>query len=103
MGTVEVDETYIGGEEAGLLGKRAKGKNALVGVAVELKYRRVSAAAGWQPSPVDLPPGGISSSPHMSSQGASELGYVHHRRSQRAARGEDIPANCCRACTGSPP
>ncbi len=29
-GTVEVDETYIGGEEPGLAGGRAKGKKALV-------------------------------------------------------------------------
>ncbi|MGO8906443.1 MAG: IS1595 family transposase [Solirubrobacteraceae bacterium] len=34
-GTVEVDETYIGGEELGLRGGRQKGKKALVGVAVE--------------------------------------------------------------------
>jgi hypothetical protein len=34
-GTVEVDETYIGGEEPGLTGGRAKGKKSLVGVAVE--------------------------------------------------------------------
>ena len=34
-GTVEVDETYIGGDEPGLIGGRAKGKKALVGVAVE--------------------------------------------------------------------
>ncbi|PCC48813.1 MULTISPECIES: IS1595 family transposase [Brevibacterium] len=34
-GTVEVDETYIGGEEPGLAGGRAKGKKALVAVAVE--------------------------------------------------------------------
>jgi hypothetical protein len=40
MGTVEVDETYVGGEEAGLRGGRAKGKKALVGVAVELKEPR---------------------------------------------------------------
>jgi transposase-like protein len=36
-GTVEVDETYIGGEEPGLRGGRAKGKKVLVGVAVERK------------------------------------------------------------------
>ena len=35
-GQVEVDETYIGGEEAGLAGGRAKGKKALVAVAVEV-------------------------------------------------------------------
>nr|WP_186526368.1 hypothetical protein [Leekyejoonella antrihumi] len=34
---MEVDETYIGGEEAGLAGGRAKGKKALVAVAVELR------------------------------------------------------------------
>jgi len=32
---VEVDETYIGGEEPGLRGVRQKGKKVLVGVAVE--------------------------------------------------------------------
>lgn len=35
QGSVEVDETYIGGDELGLSGGRAKGKKALVGVAVE--------------------------------------------------------------------
>ena len=34
-GVVEVDETYIGGEEPGLTGGRAKGTKVLVGVAVE--------------------------------------------------------------------
>ncbi len=34
-GVVEVDESYFGGEEAGLAGGRAKGKKVLVGVAVE--------------------------------------------------------------------
>ena len=35
-GQVEVDETYIGGEQAGLAGGRAKGKKALIAVAVEV-------------------------------------------------------------------
>jgi len=34
-GAVEVDEAFIGGEEPGLRGGRAKGKKVLVGVAVE--------------------------------------------------------------------
>jgi hypothetical protein len=34
-GTVEVDETYVGGAETGLRGGRSKGKKVLVGVAVE--------------------------------------------------------------------
>ena len=36
-GTVEVDETYIGGEEPGLRGGRARGKKVLTGVAVEVR------------------------------------------------------------------
>jgi transposase-like protein len=35
QGDVEVDETFIGGEEPGLRGGRQKGKKVLVGVAVE--------------------------------------------------------------------
>jgi transposase-like protein len=35
QGEVEVDETYIGGQEPGLRGGRRKGKKVLVGVAVE--------------------------------------------------------------------
>jgi hypothetical protein len=35
-GVVEVDETYIGGEEAGLAGGRARGKKVLTGIAVEV-------------------------------------------------------------------
>jgi ISXO2-like transposase domain len=35
-GTVEVDETYIGGEEAGLRGGRAPGKKVLTGIAVQV-------------------------------------------------------------------
>lgn len=34
-GTVEMDETYVGGDEPGLRGGRAKGKKVLVGIAVE--------------------------------------------------------------------
>ena len=36
-GQVEVDETYIGGEEPGLRGGRARGTKVLVGIAVEVK------------------------------------------------------------------
>jgi hypothetical protein len=38
-GDVEVDETYVGGEEPGLRGGRAKGKKVLVAIAVECKGR----------------------------------------------------------------
>ena len=36
-GTVEVDETFIGGVEPGLAGGRARGKKVLVGIAVEVR------------------------------------------------------------------
>ena len=36
VGRVEVDETYIGGEEPGLAGGRARGKKVLTGIAVEV-------------------------------------------------------------------
>lgn len=36
-GDVEVDETYVGGEEPGLRGGRAKGKKVLVAIAVECR------------------------------------------------------------------
>ena len=39
-GTVEVDETYIGGAEPKLRGGRAKGKKVLTGIAVEVLGRR---------------------------------------------------------------
>lgn len=39
-GTVEVDETYIGGLEPGLAGGRAKGKKTLTGIAVEVQEPR---------------------------------------------------------------
>ena len=35
-GTVEVDETFIGGQEPGLRGGRARGKKVLTGIAVEV-------------------------------------------------------------------
>src|SRR5438105_5648124 len=36
-GAVEVDETYMGGEEPGLRGGRAKGKKSLVAIGVEVR------------------------------------------------------------------
>ena len=36
-GDVEVDETYVGGEEPGLRGERAKGKKVLVAIAIECR------------------------------------------------------------------
>jgi len=104
-GTVEVDETYIGGEEPGLAGGRAKGKKALVGVAVELKQPRGygrcrmglladGSAASLHPFVVDhVEPGATVITDGWSGyKGISKLGYTHEPRSQRAARarGDDV-------------
>ncbi|HET6920836.1 MAG TPA: IS1595 family transposase [Jiangellaceae bacterium] len=98
-GTVEVDETFIGGEEPGLRGGRARGKKSLVGVAVELKepkgYGRCRMAPLADASAASLrafladhvEPGAIViTDGWMGYHGIGELGYVHERRSQRAAR-----------------
>jgi len=47
QGTVEVDETYIGGDEPGLSGGRAKGKKVLWGSPWSARGRGVSGAVGW--------------------------------------------------------
>lgn len=104
-GTVEVDETYIGGEEPGLAGGRAKGKKALVGVAVEdtepRGYGRCrmtiladGSAATLHPFITDhVEPGAtVITDGWTGYRGIDKLGYTHEPRSQRAARarGEDI-------------
>ncbi len=104
-GTVEVDETYIGGEEPGLAGGRAKGKKALVGVAVEVKgprgYGRCrmgilsdGSAASLHPFVTDnVEPGATVITDGWSGyRGIDKLGYTHEPRSQRAARarGDDV-------------
>lgn len=104
-GTVEVDETYIGGEEPGLAGGRAKGKKALVAVAVEHDEARglgrcrtrviPDASADTLESFVtdNVAPGTTVVTDGWSGYlGLAALGYTHDRRSQRAARarGEDI-------------
>jgi transposase-like protein len=98
-GTVEVDETFIGGEEPGLRGGRARGKKTLVGVAVELKepkgYGRCRMAPLADASAASLrafladhvePGATVITDGWMGYHGIGELGYVHDRRSQRAAR-----------------
>jgi transposase-like protein len=103
-GTVEVDETYIGGEEPGLRGGRAKGKKALVGIAVELKeprgYGRARMAILADGSVKSLhafvtdhvePGARVITDGWTGYRGIDKLGYIHEPRSQRAARarGED--------------
>src|SRR5512144_166529 len=103
-GTVEVDETFIGGEEAGLAGGRAKGKKALVAVAVEVHeprgYGRTrmsiiadASAASLHPFvAANIEPGAtVITDGWNGYSGIERLGYTRDRRSQRAARarGED--------------
>lgn len=103
-GIVEVDETYIGGREAGLRGGRAKGKKVLTGIAVEIKeprgYGRCRMApladaslASLHPFVTDhVEPGAtVITDAWQGYQGLDRLGYRHEARSQRAARarGED--------------
>jgi transposase-like protein len=98
-GTVEVDETYIGGEEPGLRGGRAKGKNSLVAVAIEVRkprgYGRVrmsvitdASAACLHPFVTDhVAPGStVITDGWQGYSGIEQLGYTRDRRSQRAAR-----------------
>src|SRR4051794_34641931 len=103
-GTIEVDETYIGGDEPGLRGGRARGRKALVGIAVEVKQPRGygrcrmavlrdGSAASLHPFVVDnLEPGAtVITDGWTGYHGVDKLGYVHQPRSQPAARarGED--------------
>jgi transposase-like protein len=98
-GMVEVDETYIGGEEPGLRGGRAKGKKSLVGVAVELKeprgYGRCrmalladASAASLHPFVTEhvAPDATVITDAWQGYTGIEKLGYTRDRRSQRAAR-----------------
>ena len=101
---VEVDETYIGGEEPGLAGGRARGKKVLTGIAVEVREPKGlgrcrmlpladASAASLHPFVTDhVEPGAtVFTDGWQGYHGLEKLGYVHARRSQRAARarGED--------------
>ena len=103
-GTVEVDETFLGGEEPGLRGGRARGKKVLTGIAVEVRgskglgrCRMAPLADGSAKSlhgfvTDHVEPGATVITDGWNGYlGLDKLGYVHDRRSQRAARlgGED--------------
>jgi transposase-like protein len=103
-GTVEVDETFIGGQEPGLSGGRARGKKVLTGIAVEVRAPKglgrcrvapledASAASLHAFVTAHVEPGAtVITDAWQGYRGLDKLGYVHERRSQRAARarGED--------------
>ena len=98
-GTVEIDETFMGGEELGLRGGRARGKKILVAVAVEVKepkgYGRcrmapiADASAGALRAFLtdNIEPGAtVVTDGWTGYHGIDTLGYVRDKRSQRAAR-----------------
>ena len=98
-GTVQVDETYIGGVEPGLAGGRAPGKKVLTGIAVEVREPRGlgrcriapvadASAESLQGFVMDhVEPGStIVTDGWPPYQGLAHLGYEHDRRSQGAAR-----------------
>lgn len=98
-GTVQMDETYIGGEEPGLRGGRARGKKVLTGVAVEVHEPKgigrcrmapladVSATSLHAFVTDHIEPGAaVITDGWNGYYGLEKLGYVHNRRSQRAAR-----------------
>jgi len=103
-GIVEVDETFIGGPEAGLSGGRERGKKVLVAIAVEVREPRgigrcrmkvIPDASGASLLPFvteRVAPGTRVITDGWSGYiGLAKLGFVHEPRSQRAAklRGED--------------
>ncbi len=103
-GMVEVDETFIGGEEPGLRGGRARGKKVLTGIAVEVREPKGIGRCRMAPltdASADslhafvtdhVEPGStVITDAWQGYRGLDTLGYVHDRRSQRAARarGED--------------
>ena len=103
-GVVEVDEAYIGGEEPGFAGGRARGKKVLVGVAVEVESPKgfgrcrmailpdVSAGSLHTFVSDNVEPGArVITDAWSGYRGLERLGYRHERRNQSAAaaRGED--------------
>lgn len=103
-GTVEVDETFLGGRDPGVGSGRGKGDKVLTGIAVEIKepkgYGRcrimplVDASAATLHAFVKdhVEPGSrVITDGWPGYSGLEKLGYVHEPRSQRAARarGED--------------
>jgi transposase-like protein len=103
-GRVEVDETYIGGQEPGLAGGRAKGKKVLTGIAVEVPLE--GGIGRCRMAPIEnakgatlrtfikdnVVPGALIVTDGWSGyRGISKHGYSHESHNQRAARarGED--------------
>jgi len=112
VGTVEVDETYIGGRDPGVGRGKGRGDKVLTGIAVEIKepsgYGRCritpladASAASLHAFVCDhVEPGAtVITDGWQGYRGLDRCGYTHEARSQRAARlrgdeqpGELLPA-----------
>lgn len=103
-GAVQVDETFIGGMEPGLPGGRARGKKALVAIAVEMRGGNKLGRCRMQVVPDasgetlqafvkdHVEPGStVVTDGWPSYPGLAKLGYKHEARNQSAAkaRGKD--------------
>ena len=104
-GTVEVDEAYVGGEEPGLRGGRARGKKTLVGIAVEVQELKGFGRCRMLPladaSSESLhafvkdhvePGAKVITDGWRGYRGLETLGYVHDPRNQAAARAAFVAA-----------
>jgi hypothetical protein len=115
-GTVEVDETFIGGPEPGLSGGRAKGKKVLTGIAVEVGGPRgigrcrmavLADASAESLNPFitgAVEPGStVITDAWQGYSGLRSLGYTANAAaSVPPAPAAKIPVSCCRTCTASP-
>ena len=115
-GRVEVDETFIGGEESRRRGGRARGKKVLTGSAVEVREPTGLGRCRMRPladaSAVSLhafvtdyvePGARLITDGWLGYRGLEKRGYVHDQRSQRAARARGrIPASSSPRYTVSP-
>jgi len=101
-GRVQVDETYIGGDEPGLRGGRARGKKVLTAIAVETHEPRglgrcrmapiaEGSAASLHTFIIDHVESGatVVTDAWQGYRGLDRIGYVHERHSQRAARARE--------------
>lgn len=108
-GIVQVNETSIGGEEPGLKGRRARGKKALVAVAVEEHeprgYGRCrmeiidddSRAGLHRFITENIAPGsGIITDGWSSYRSLDKLGYIHEPRNQSAAKARGVAPRATR-------
>ena len=108
-GRVEMDETYIGGEEPGLRGGRAQGKKVLTGVAVEVREpkgmgrSRIAPLADASSDSLHrfvtdhVEPGAtVITDGWQGYSGLDKLGYVHDRRTWPATS-----TSSCSVSTGA--